>query len=61
MDDLVEWFTERTVMFTSTLGLSGSSFDIGDRLFVITLFMCALTVRLFIRLEPDLFRILDIY
>ena len=46
MDDFSEWITERTVMFTSIVGLSGETFDIGDRVFVITLFLIALTVHI---------------
>ena len=33
-------------MFTSIVGLSGETFDIGDRVFVITLFLIALTVHI---------------
>ena len=45
MEDFSEWITERTVMFTSIVGLSGETFDIGDRVFVITLFLIAVTVH----------------
>ena len=37
MEEFTDWLTERTVGLTSVIGLSGSTFDISDRILVISL------------------------
>merc|ERR1711970_1409200 len=46
MEEFSEWLTERTVGLTSAIGLSGSTFDISDRILVISLLIALAAIHI---------------
>merc|ERR1712142_590183 len=46
MEEFTDWLTERTVGLTSVIGLSGSTFDISDRILVISLLVTLAAIHI---------------